>query len=112
MSAAWSIRALLESMAARGEQAALIAIRGNSATEWSFAQIADDAQRLAQGLLNDGLEPGEPVAIFAPNMPEWVVAALAIGAAVRTTVPLDALSSNSEVSPIVHRRRCRPAFTS
>jgi acyl-CoA synthetase (AMP-forming)/AMP-acid ligase II len=81
MSTAWSIKTLLESMAARGEQAALISIRGNSANEWSFAQIANDAQRLAQGLLNDGLEPGEPVVIFAPNMPEWVVAALAIGAA-------------------------------
>ncbi len=111
MSTAWSIKTLLESMAARGEQAALISIRGNSANEWSFAQIANDAQRLAQGLLNDGLEPGEPVVIFAPNMPEWVVAALAIGAAGGTMVPIDALASNSEVSQIVVESGSRCVFT-
>jgi long-chain acyl-CoA synthetase len=111
MSTAWSIKTLLESMAARGEQAALIAIHANSANEWSFAQIAGDAQRLAQGLLSDGLEPGEPVAIFAPNMPEWVVAALAVGAAGGTMVPIDALSSNSEVSRIVADSGSRRVFT-
>lgn len=111
MSGAWSIKTLLENMAARGEQAALISIRGNSADEWSFAQIAADAQRLAQGLLDDGLEQGEPVVIFAPNMPEWVVVALAIGAAGGIMVPIDALASNSEVSQILVDSGSRCVFT-
>lgn len=111
MSGAWSIKTLLESMTARGEQAAVIAIHGHSANEWSFAQIAGDAQNLAQGLLNDGLEPGEPVVILAPNMPEWIVAALAVGAAGGTMVPIDVLSSNLEVSRIVVDSGSRRVFT-
>ncbi len=111
MSGAWSLKTLLESMAARGGQAALIAVREGIADERSFARIAEDAERLAQGLLGEGLVVGEPVALVAPNMPEWLIAALGIAAAGGTIVPIDVLSSTSEVLEIIIDSGSRRLFT-
>jgi fatty-acyl-CoA synthase len=40
---------------------------------WTFAQLLEDAERCARALLAR-FEPGEPVAVWAPNIPEWEVA--------------------------------------
>jgi fatty-acyl-CoA synthase len=45
---------------------------------WTFEQLLADAERVAGGLL-ERFEPGERVAVWAPNIPEWVL--LEFGAA-------------------------------
>lgn len=40
----------------------------------SFAELHDRCRRLAQGLLDRGVRPGDRVAIWAPNCVEWVIA--------------------------------------
>jgi fatty-acyl-CoA synthase len=39
---------------------------------WTFEQLLADAERVAGGLL-ERFEPGERVAVWAPNIPEWVL---------------------------------------
>src|SRR5487761_2253844 len=45
---------------------------------WSYGELLGDAERCARALL-ERFEPGERVAVWAPNIPEWVV--LEFGAA-------------------------------
>lgn len=57
-----------------GENTALVdGIIGDSdRRRWSYAQVYRDALKLAQALLED-FEPGDHVAIWASNSPEWVL---------------------------------------
>ncbi len=43
-------------------------------TRWSWAQLRDEADRLAAGLLALGLQRGDRLGIWSPNRPEWVLA--------------------------------------
>lgn len=41
---------------------------------WTYAEFARHATDFAAGLLSLGLEPGDRVAIWAPNCAEWIIA--------------------------------------
>ena len=55
---------------------------------WSRAAALDDAQRLANGLLELGLEPGDRVALLSKNCAEWVISDLGISIAGLVSVPI------------------------
>ncbi len=40
---------------------------------WRWAEFSDQVDRLASGLLQRGIQPGDRVGIWAPNRPEWLV---------------------------------------
>ncbi|AEI78755.1 long-chain-fatty-acid-CoA ligase [Cupriavidus necator N-1] len=40
---------------------------------WNWAEFSDQVDRLASGLLQRGIQPGDRVGIWAPNRPEWLV---------------------------------------
>ena len=40
---------------------------------WTYRELVADVDRLARGLLADGVEPGDRVGIWAPNRAEWVL---------------------------------------
>jgi fatty-acyl-CoA synthase len=44
-----------------------------SGRRWTYAELADAVDRLAAGLLADGVAKGDRVGIWAPNCPEWVL---------------------------------------
>jgi len=44
----------------------------------TFRQFHDEANRLAKGLLALGIEKGEHVAVWATNVPEWVILEIAL----------------------------------
>ncbi|HEY2759836.1 MAG TPA: AMP-binding protein [Pirellulales bacterium] len=57
---------------------------------WSYAQFGQQVDQAARGLLAMGIRPGEHVAIWATNLPEWVVLQFAtarIGAVLVTINP-------------------------
>jgi len=45
---------------------------GTAGRRWTFAQLLADSERLAHGLAAR-FRPGERIAVWAPNVPEWVV---------------------------------------
>ena len=55
--------------------------------EWTYAELLSDAERAARAL-RTRFEPGERVAIWAPNVPEWVILefAFAMGGVILVTV--------------------------
>ncbi len=44
---------------------------------WSYAQLQQEVNKLATGLLSLGIEPGDRVGIWGPNSYEWVLTQLA-----------------------------------
>lgn len=48
-------------------------VESASARRWTFAQLRDDADRLALGLLARGITSADRVGIWSPNCAEWVL---------------------------------------
>lgn len=79
---------LMDAAADTPADPALISVGpGRDDRTWSFAELADDAAHAAAWLL-ERHEPGEHVAVWAPNVPEWVV--LQYGAALAGLVLITA----------------------
>src|SRR5882724_2820939 len=57
---------------------------------WTYRELLGHVNRLAKGLMGLGVEPGEHVAVWATNWPEWALLQLAtakIGAVLVTVNP-------------------------
>jgi fatty-acyl-CoA synthase len=53
-------------------------VYGDGGPRWTFAQLEVEAREIARGLLALGVKPGERVAVWATNVPEWVVLQFAL----------------------------------
>ena len=58
-----------------------------------------------------GIHPGDRVAIWAPNMAEWIVAALGLVGAGAALVPLNTRFKGPEAAYVLTRSRARALFT-
>lgn len=77
----------------------------------SFAELAAEVSRCAEALHALGIEPGDRVAIWAPNMWEWVVAALGIHRVGGVLVPLNTRYKGPEAAWILERSGAKAVFT-
>jgi len=83
---------------------------------YDFSQLDWIARKIARGLLSIGVNPGDRVAVWAPNIPEWVVLQFALAkiGAVLVTVntslraaEIEFLLKQSETSTLVTVARVR-----
>src|SRR5450432_2732413 len=65
----------------------------------------------ARALVASGVQPGERVGVWAPNITEWVHAALAISSAGAVLVPLNTRFKGAEAAYILDRADVRLLFT-
>jgi long-chain acyl-CoA synthetase len=70
--------------------------RGDRWVDVSWGEILADVQKLSAGLLAEGLQPGERVAVFGATTLTWIVTDLAISAAGGITVPIYASNTPDE----------------
>lgn len=108
---AWTLRTLLHDLAARGDHPAVMMVRGEAIETLSYGRLADQAGRLAAGLLKAGVAPGEAIGLMGPNLPAWIVARVAIGAAGAVAAPFDDLSTAAEATALIRDSGCRFLFT-
>ena len=54
---------------------------------WTFSSLADAVETAGRAFVATGLAPGDRVAIWAPNVAEWAIAALGVYAAGCVVVP-------------------------
>ena len=106
-----TLQSVSRSLGPRGDRLAVLALARKGASRWSFAGLDDHVRRLATGLIEAGVRDGEPVGLFAPNRPEWIVAALAILDARAVVVPMDAQSRGEELAHLVRDSGARRMFT-
>ncbi|WP_280400889.1 AMP-binding protein [Nocardia carnea] len=64
---------LRQAAAEAPDRVALVSVAPDrDARTWTYAELCDDAERAAAWLL-DRFRPGEHIAVWAPNVPEWLV---------------------------------------
>ncbi len=78
---------------------------------WDSAILADKALALARGLQDAGVSGGERVALWAPNSPVWIVAALAVLMAGGVVVPIDDLADAGQLDAALVSSAARLVFT-
>jgi long-chain acyl-CoA synthetase len=83
---------------------------GDDWTVRTYGELAADVRRLAARLIDIGLEPGDRVGIFAPNVPEWTLTDLACASAGLVSVPLYDTSTAPQARHILADAGCRVIF--
>ncbi|HMH51640.1 MAG TPA: AMP-binding protein [Candidatus Acidoferrum sp.] len=68
---------------------------------WTFAEIADGVDRVARGLVALGVRPGDKVALWMLNRPEWVEIAFAILRIGAVLVPINTRFRTDDVAYVV-----------
>ncbi len=89
MSELRTLQSFVETLSGRGDRPAVLALHKEEIEHWSYAELADHARRLARGLVERGVGPGDHVALLAGNRPEWIAACLGVIWAGAVVVPLD-----------------------
>lgn len=76
---------------------------------WTFAQALADAERAARALA-ERFAPGEPIAIWAANSPEWFLLEFAAALAGLTLVTVNPAYIASELAYVLKQSRARGIF--
>jgi fatty-acyl-CoA synthase len=79
-------------------------IAGEIGRRWTYAELLADAERLARALLSR-YAPGERIAIWAPNIPEWVLLEYAAGLAGLTLVTANPAYRPRELKFVLEQSR-------
>src|SRR5215210_4552090 len=106
-----TLRSVVDGLSAQGGRPALVEFGTEGAEVWSYGELADRVRRLAGGLLGAGVKRGDPVALFAANRMEWVVACLAVISAGGVVVPLDAQLGDQVLGHALADSGARRVFT-
>ncbi|QIB52016.1 AMP-binding protein [Pseudomonas sp. OIL-1] len=81
-----------------------------SVDEFTWAQVGDQARRIASYLRSLELEPGSHIALFSKNCAHWIIADLAIWMAGHVSVPIYPTLGRDSVRPMLEHAECRAAF--
>ena len=79
-------------------------IAGVLRRRWTYAELLGDAERLARALLSR-YGPGERIAIWAPNIPEWVILEYAAGLAGLVLVTANPAYRSRELQFVLEQSR-------
>jgi acyl-CoA synthetase (AMP-forming)/AMP-acid ligase II len=75
---------------------------------WTYSQLAEQAGRVARGLLDRGIRKGDRIVLHMPNRPELAVALYACFQIGAIAVPMNIRFKAAELAPLL--RRLRPAL--
>jgi HIP---CoA ligase len=77
----------------------------------SFGQLAERVDHVARALVASGIEPGDRVALWAPNTAEWVITSFAVYVVGAVLVPLNTRYRGEEAGHVLRTSRARLLFT-
>ncbi len=75
-----------------------------------YRELAQEVDRLAAGLVRLGVQPGDKVAIWMSNIPEWIAAYFAIAKIGAVVVPMNTRYRTHEVEYILGNAEARAVF--
>ncbi len=85
----------------------LALVHGELNTRISYGQLWEESGQVARGLLAQGISKGDRVAIWAPNLPEWILSMLALARIGALTVPLDPGAGPENIGYILNQSESR-----
>src|SRR6476659_8755179 len=80
-------------------------------TRLTFGQLQAEATVVAQALIAAGIEPGDRVAVWAPNSARWIVASFGVYAAGAVLVPFNTRYRGEEAGHILRTSGARILMT-
>lgn len=78
---------------------------------YSFRQLAGEIRRVAKGLIDLGVEPGDKVAIWLTNCPEWIVAMFAVARIGAIHVPVNTRFRTDDVRYVLEQSNTSTLIT-
>ncbi|QKT08531.1 AMP-binding protein [Gordonia sp. X0973] len=93
------------------EQVAVLDDQWGTPVSLSWTDLLEQVRRFAAALIASGIEPGDRVAIWAPNSYHWPIAALGTHYAGAVLVPLNTRYTISEAADIITRADARVIVT-
>ena len=78
---------------------------------WSFSSLADAVDTAARAFVASGLVVGDRVAIWAPNVAQWAIAALGVYTAGCVVVPLNTRFKGTEAGHVLRASGARMLLT-
>ena len=82
---------------------------GSRGRSWTWRELLADVERLADALLSR-FEPGERIAIWSPNSPEWILVEFAAGLAGLTLVTVNPAYQRKELAYVLQQSRSVALF--
>ncbi|NGO70559.1 FadD3 family acyl-CoA ligase [Streptomyces boncukensis] len=102
-----TIPALVRTAATRYAEREAVA---DGRTRLTYAALGARVERAAAACMAAGVEPGDRVAVWAPNTPDWIVAALGAVTAGAVLVPVNTRFKGAEAAYVLERTRARLLF--
>ncbi|WOJ95334.1 AMP-binding protein [Congregibacter brevis] len=93
------------------EQIALVAGTPEAETrkEWTYAGLLDESERTARALL-EAFEPGDRVAVWAPNIPQWIMMEYGCALAGLVLVTVNPSYQSEELAYVLRQSRAAGVF--
>ncbi|MFP4002465.1 MAG: AMP-binding protein [Alphaproteobacteria bacterium] len=86
-----------------------VTMSGETGREWTYGELLGDAERLAAALASR-FAPGERVAVWAPNIPEWVLMEYACALAGLILVTVNPAYQRQELDYVLRQSRASGLF--
>jgi acyl-CoA synthetase (AMP-forming)/AMP-acid ligase II len=77
----------------------------------SYGDLAAAVHQAARAFMAAGIQPGDRASIWAPNISEWIVAALGLHSAGGILVPLNTRFKGTEAGDVIERSGAKILFT-
>ena len=77
----------------------------------TYAELDAQSTEIAKNLINIGVDKGDRIAIWAPNMNEWVLAAIATHKAGAVIVPINTRMKGKEAAYILNNSEAKILFS-
>ena len=78
---------------------------------WTFAELEKEARTIARGLMAMGVEKGERVALWATNLPEWIVLQFALAKIGAILVTVNTALRNREIDYLLRQSESATLLT-
>lgn len=102
---------LADAVQRRGDAEAVVDLSARTPVRLSFTDLGRRVDECARAVMAAGVQPGDRVAIWAPNCWEWIVALLGLQSAGAALVPLNTRYKGIEAAGILGRSGARMLFT-
>lgn len=74
---------------------------------WTYRSFLTEVDRAARGLIRIGIGKGDTVALWAPNIPEWIISQMAVAKVGAILVPVDVGAGTEDLRYILVQSGCR-----
>ena len=74
---------------------------------WTYRVFLSQVNRAARGLMRIGIGKGDKVALWAPNIPEWITSQMAVAKVGAVLVPVDVGAGSEDLRYVLVHSGCR-----